>query len=66
MRSPLGALLDASRIARGAEKSGRAIRRVKIRAHADQTRKLAQWCVSNDRQDIGDSWVVSRHFCLRY
>ena len=66
LRSPLGALADTSRVIRGAEKSGRAIRRIKIRATADQTRKLAQWCARNEQNDIGDSWVVARHFCLRY
>ena len=66
LRSPLGALEDTVRIVRGAEKSGRAIRRMKIRATADQTRKLARWCSRNGQTELGESWVVARHFCLRY
>ena len=65
-RAPLGALLDTGRVVRGAEKSGRAIRRLKVRATADQTRRLAQWCHKNGHEEIGDSWVVARHYCLRY
>ena len=40
--------------------------RYKPRASAGQTRSLATVARSMGRDDVADSWVVARHFCLRY
>ena len=66
LQSDLGALEDTQRLVRGAEKAGISTRRVRVRATAEETRALRRWCTESGFADIGTSWVVSRHFCLRY
>ena len=66
LRCPLGPLADTARVVRGAEKAGRALRRPRVRATAAQTKALAKWCTTFGFEDVGASWVVARHFCLRY
>ncbi|CAK0801310.1 unnamed protein product [Prorocentrum cordatum] len=66
LQSDLGALQDTQRLVRGAEKAGVSKRRERIRATAEETRALARWCSRSGFADIGDSWIVSRQFCLRY
>ena len=66
LRCPLGPLADTARVVRGAEKAGRAFRRPRVRATASETRALAKWCSRFGFADVGASWVVARHFCLRY
>ena len=66
LRAPLGPLADTTQVARGAEKAGRSLRRPRVRATAAETKALARWCVAFGFVDVGESWVVARHFCLRY
>ena len=64
--SPLGVLADTSSLLRGSMKWSAAVR-YKPRADAEQTRALARFARKEvGRGDIADSWVVARHFCLRY
>ena len=67
LRAPLGALADTERLVRGAEKiTPDEARRVKVRATADETRKVQKWTRAAGYPLIADSWIVCRHFCLRY
>jgi len=67
LRIPLGCLEDTSSLARGAAKTVMATRRFRARASARQTRSL-----SGHVRDVlsdplaADSFVVARHFCLRF
>jgi hypothetical protein len=68
LRCPLGVLANTTGLLLGARKqTPLECRRMKQRATALQTRRLAV-IVTNDleRPDVADSWVVARHFCLRY
>ena len=69
LRSPLGVLRhDATGLVEGIRKlTPLSCRRVKQRATAEQTKRLAR--VAKEelfREDVGESWVVARHYCLRY
>ena len=66
MRAPLGPLSDTARTVRGAEKAGRSVRRPRIRASAEEPRRLSRWCHAAGFAEVGASWVVARQFCLRY
>ena len=65
---PLGVLNDTTGLLCGARKStSLTCRRAKRRATAEQTRRLAGIVLQEfERPDIADSWIVARHFCLRY
>jgi hypothetical protein len=67
-RAPLGVLQDSTGLLEGARKlTPLECRRVKQRATADQTRRLAQAAEKVFyRKDVADSWIVARHFCLRF
>ena len=68
VEAPLGTLADTGALVRGSVKMTLpGLKRYKPRATALETRRLSQ-CVRVQfaRQDVGDSWVVARHFCLRY
>ena len=68
LRAPVGALNDAAGLLEGARKlTPQQCRRVKHRVSAEQARKLIKAASEElQRQDVADSWVVARHFCLRY
>ena len=67
VESPLGVLADTSYLVRGASKLSGVSMRYKPRADADQARALVRFARKEvGRADIADSWVVARHFCLRY
>ena len=68
LKSPPAAVADTGRLVRGAEKAtGPEARKLKLRASPNDTRLLAKWVSdSAERPDIAVSWVVSRHFTLRY
>jgi len=66
----LGVLIDTSALTKGSvkisERTGQG-RRVKVRASAEQTRNLAAVAREQfQREDVADSWILARHFCLRY
>jgi hypothetical protein len=66
----LGVLIDTSALTKGSvkisERTGQG-RRVKVRASAEQTRNLAAVAREQfQREDVAESWVLARHFCLRY
>jgi len=66
----LGVLADTSAVTKGslkiAERTGQG-RRAKMRASAEQTRALSTVAREQfNREDVADSWVLQRHFCLRY
>jgi len=66
----LGVLADTSAVTKGSvkisERTGQG-RRTKIRASAEQTRELATVAKEQfNRVDIAESWVLQRHFCMRY
>ena len=64
---PLGVVEETSALIRGAVKSGPSSIRFKARASAVQTRALAKYVGDQiGRKDIADSFVVARHFCVRY
>ena len=67
LEAPVGVLADTAGMVRGAMKLSAGNVRFKPRAGAEQTRALVR-CARKDfgRSDIADSWVVARHFCLRY
>ena len=67
LEAPVGVLADTAGIVRGAMRLSAGGVRFKPRADAEQTRALVK-CARKDfgRSDIADSWVVARHFCLRY
>ena len=67
VESPLGVLADTGYLLRGATKLSSTSVRYKPRADALKTRALVKF-VRNmvARADVADSWVVARHFCLRY
>ena len=67
LEAPVGVLADTAGMVRGAMKLSAGGVRFKPRADAEQTRALV-YCARRDfgRSDIADSWVVARHFCLRY
>jgi hypothetical protein len=65
-RAPLGDLADTSRLVRGAEKACERPTRPRVWATAAKTIALTTWARAAGRQDIAWSWVVARHFCLRY
>ena len=65
--APIGALADTGPLVRGLAKLPESRFRFKPRASADQTRKLVSFARRELlRQDVADSWVIARHFCLRY
>jgi hypothetical protein len=68
LRSPLGILENTTGMLEGARKlTPLSCRRVRQRASAEQTRRLAHAATCELlRSDVGESWVVARHFCLRY
>ena len=67
LRIPLGVLVDTERLVRGAEKlTPDSARRIKIRASGQDTRQLHHWTRSAGHPVLAESWVVARHFCLRY
>ena len=66
LRAPAAELADTSRLVRGAEKAGAAFQRPKVWASTSQTRDLIQWASHAERRDLALSWVVARHFCLRF
>ena len=68
LRAPLGALSEAKGLLEGIRKlTPISCRRLKQRANAEQTKRLAMTTESDlHRKDVADSWVVARHFCLRY
>ena len=66
LRVPAGELADTARLVRGAEKAGADQVRPRVWASAAQTRGLAGWAIGARRRDLALSFVVSRHFCLRY
>jgi len=63
-----GVLADTSAVVKGSTKlASLTLQRFKARASAEQTRALARVVrFSMERPDIADSWIVARHFCLRY
>ena len=67
MNAPLGALADTSALTRGASRLSQNDVRFKARVTPEQTRALAK-CARKELglPDIADSWIVARHFCLRY
>ena len=65
VRIPLGSLDDTSLLARGAAKSAKQSRFCP-RASAKQTRALANHFRRLGDPEVADSFVVARHFCLRY
>ena len=65
-RASLGELADTSRLVRGAEKAGERPARPKVWASTARTKALAAWASGAGRSDLARSWVVARHFCLRY
>ena len=66
LRASPGYLADTTRLVKGAEKAMAGQVRPRVWATAVQTRELVAWAGQTGRQDIGWSWAVSRHFCLRY
>ena len=65
VRAPMGSLADTSALARGAAKSTEP--GFKARASARQTRDLARYVRDTLSEPLlADSFVVARHFCLRY
>ncbi len=67
LRADFGVLDDISAVLTGAEKRFRHATKVKVRATADQTRDLATHMRDEfGREDLADSIVVARQFCLRY
>ena len=67
LEAPVGVLAETAGMIRGAMKLSVGSVRFKPRADAEQTRALVN-CARKDfgRSDIADSWIVARHFCLRY
>ena len=67
LQAPLGALADTSMLVKGAQKSSTSAPRFKATASAKQTRELVGYTrdVLQDAE-LADSWVVARHFTLRY
>ena len=67
LEAPVGVLAETAGMIRGAMKLSGGSIRFKPRADAEQTRALVN-CARKDfgRSDIADSWIVARHFCLRY
>ena len=67
LEAPVGVLAETAGMIRGAMKLSGGSVRFKPRADAEQTRALVN-CARKDfgRSDIADSWIVARHFCLRY
>ena len=67
LEAPVGVLAETAGMIRGAMKLSGGSIRFKPRANAEQTRALVN-CARKDfgRSDIADSWIVARHFCLRY
>ena len=67
VQAPLGVISDTQRLSRGAEKiTNDAFRREKVRATAEQTRRIRKWCSEAGRPLLGASWAIARQFCLRY
>ena len=67
LKAPLGVMADTQRLARGAEKITQDIfRREKIRATAEDTRRIRKWCCESGYPLLGASWAIARQFCLRY
>ena len=66
LRVPAGELADTARLVKGAEKAVIGQLRPRVWASATQARGLAIWAGGAGRQDLALSWVVTRHFCLRY
>ena len=64
--APLGALGDTSASSRSTSKWVCNSYRYKPRATAVQVNSLAEVARSLGRLDVADSWIVARHFCLRY
>ena len=66
LNASVGALEDVTALSRRTRKWTTNVDRFKPRASAAQTRSLAAAARSLGRDDIADSWVVARQFCLRY
>lgn len=68
LNAPIGILAETDGVVRGSIKATpHHALRYRARASAIQTRMLVQHARSElDRTDLADSWVVARHFCLRY
>ena len=67
VQAPLGVISDTQRLARGAEKiTSDIFRKEKIRATAEQTRRIRKWCSEAGHPLLGASWAIARQFCLRY
>ena len=67
VQAPLGVLADTHRLSRGAEKITKyEFRREKIRATAEETRRIRKWCSEAGYPTLAASWAIARHFCLRY
>ena len=67
VHAPLGALTDTSALTQGAAKNPLREPRFKASASAKQTQDLADFARNNlSNSELADSWVVARHFTLRY
>lgn len=68
VESPVGILADTDALIRGSIKATpQSAYRYRARATAEQTRLLANSTRTYfERGDVADSWIVTRHFCVRY
>ena len=68
VHAPLGALADTDCLIRGSIKlTPASTRRFKARATALDTQRLVSYARETLRnEEVAASWVVARHFCLRY
>ena len=67
LRAPLGALADTGALVKGAQKSCTSRPRFKASASGKQVRELADYARrALSDPELADSWVVARHFTLRY
>ena len=68
LKAPLGALSETTGVVSGSKKlTPASARRVKRRATAEQTRRLAAATREElGRPDVADAFIVPRHFCLRF
>jgi len=67
LHAPLGAIEDTQRLSRGAMKVTKdEFRREKIRATAEETRRIRRWCSEAGYPLLASSWAIARQFCLRY
>ena len=67
LQIPVAALADTERLVKGAEKlTPDSARRLKVRATGVETRQLHRWTKHAGYPLLAESWVITRHFCLRY